>query len=324
MSEPLPLTKASLPTRRHFAERMVERGATDPDFVVFESDIGHSTFSYLFGERYPERYFNLGIAEMATVCAAAGFAAEGRTVFVCGYGVFLTMRAVEAVRSFVCYPRLNVKFLSSHGGLTAAIDGVTHQATEDVAAVTTLPNMQVLAPCDGAAARAAFDAALQTPGPVFTRLMRDPLWDLYPEGERFALGGSKTVRHGGDVTIAAYGDMVIQSVQAADELAARGVSAEVLDLYSLKPVDSAAVLASADRTGALLVVENHQRRNGLGYELADLLLRRGLPVPAFEHLGLDDRFGESGDYEQVIDKYGLSARRIAAAAEELAARRRRA
>jgi transketolase len=224
------------------------------------------------------------------------------------------------MRSFVCYPRLNVKFLSSHGGLTAAIDGVTHQATEDVAAVTTLPGMQVLAPCDRVAARAAFDTALETPGPVFTRLMRDPLWDLYPEGERFPLGGAKTVRRGTDVTIAAYGDMVVQSVLAADELATRGVSAEVLDLYSLKPVDAAAVFASVDKTGALLVAENHQRRNGLGYELAARLLRRGAPVPAFEHLGLDDRFGESGDYGKVIDKYGLSPRRIAAAAEELAGR----
>ena len=323
-SGPVPavrLTKASQPTRRHFSERMVERGATDPGFVVFESDIGHSTFSYLFGEKYPDRYFNMGIAEMATVSAAAGVASEGRTAFVCGYGVFLTMRAVEVVRSFVCYPRLNVKFLSSHGGLTAAIDGVTHQATEDIAFMTTLPGMQVLAPCDRVSARATVDTALETPGPVFTRLMRDALWDLYPDGERFPLGGSKLVRAGTDLTIAAYGDMVIQSVRAAEELAGRGISAEVLDLYSLKPVDHAAVLASADRTGALLVVENHQRRNGLGYELADLFMRRDASTPAFEHLGLDDRFGESGDYERVIDKYGISARRIAAAAEELAGRR---
>ena len=313
------LKKASAPTRRHFAERMVERGATDGDFVVFESDIGHSTYSYLFGEKYPGRYFNMGIAEMVTVSAAAGFACEGRPVFVCGYGVFLTMRAVEVVRSFVCYPHLNVKFLSSHGGLTAAVDGVTHQATEDIAFVGTLPGMRVLAPCDRVSARAAFDTALETPGPVFTRLMRDPLWDLYPEGERFLLGGSKLLRAGGDLTIATYGDMVLQSLRAADELAGRGISAEVLDLYSLRPCDAEAVLASVARTGALLVVENHQRRNGLGYELAVQVLkhRPAAPPLAFENLGLDDRFGESGDYEQVIDKYGLSARRIAAAAEEL-------
>jgi len=314
------LTKASQPTRRHFSERMVERGATDHGFVVFESDIGHSTFSYLFGEKYPERYFNMGIAEMATVSAAAGLAAEGRTAFVCGYGVFLTMRAVEAVRSFVCYPRLDVKFLSSHGGLTPAVDGVTHQATEDIAFMTTLPGMRVLAPCDRVSARAAFDTALETPGPVFTRLMRDALWDLYPEGERFPLGGSKTVHAGGDLTIATYGDMVIQSVRAAETLAGRGISAEVLDLYCLKPLDADAVLASAGRTGALLVVENHQRRNGLGYELAARLAHRGAPMPAFDQLGLDDRFGESGDYERVIDKYGMSARAIATTGEALVRR----
>ena len=318
MSDAPRVAKAEHATRRAFSERMVEYGRIDRDFVVFEADIGYSTYSYLFGEAFPDRYFNMGIAEMATVSAAAGFAAEGRAVFVCGYGVFLTMRAVEVIRSFVCYPRLNVKFFSSHSGLTAAIDGVTHQATEDVAFMTTLPGMKVLAPCDRASARAAFDVALETPGPVFTRLMRDPLWDLYADDERFPLGGSKVVRTGTDLTIATCGDTVIQGVRAAEALAGRGISAEVLDLYSLKPVDEAAVLASADRTGALLVVENHQRRNGLGYELAALFMRRDASTPAFAHLGLDDRFGESGDYERVIDKYGISARRIVAAAEELA------
>jgi len=316
------LTPATIPTRRAFSERMAEYGAIDGEFVVFEADIGYSTFSHLFGDRYPERYFNMGIAEGNMVSAAAGMAADGRTAMASSYGVFITMRALESVRTFVCYPNLNVKFLSSHGGFTPAIDGVTHQATEDIAFMTTLPGMQVLAPCDRVSARAAFDTALETPGPVFTRLMRDALWDLYPEGERFPLGGSKTVRAGGDLTIAAYGDMVIQAFRAAEDLAGKGISTEVLDLYSLKPLDAAAVLASADRTGALLAVENHQRRNGLGYELAALLARRGSPMPAFAQLGLEDRFGESGDYERVIDKYGMSARAIAAAGEALVRRRK--
>ena len=203
------LVAAKSPTRRAFAERMTQRGETDKEFVVFESDLAKSTYSFLFKEKHPERYFNMGIAEIGTVAAAAGMAAQGRSVVVCGYGVFVTMRAVEVIRSFICYPHLNVKFLSSHGGLTAAIDGVTHQSTEDIAFMTTLPQMKVLVPADTVAASAAFDIALETPGPVFTRLMRDPMFDLYGPNEGFKLGGSKIVRKGKDVTIATYGDMAV-------------------------------------------------------------------------------------------------------------------
>ncbi|NJL72334.1 MAG: hypothetical protein HC888_12530 [Candidatus Competibacteraceae bacterium] len=312
--------KSEAPTRKSFSERMVERAATDAEFVVFESDIGYSTYSYLFGEKYPARYFNMGIAEIGTMAAAAGMATDGRTAVVSGYGVFLTMRALEVVRSFICYPRLNVKILSSHGGLTAAIDGVTHQASEDIAFMGTLPGMKVLVPCDAVSARAAFDLALDTPGPVFTRLMRDPLWDIYPAGERFSIGGSKVVRSGSDITIATYGDIVFQALEAADRLARRGIEAEVLDMYSVKPFDSRGLLKSVARTGALLVAENHQRRNGLGYEGAAFLLKQGMAV-RFDILGLDDKFAESGNYFKVLGKYGLSGAKIAAAALRLLAKR---
>jgi len=300
---------------------MEERGK-DTDFAVFESDIGYSTYSYLFGDKYPERYFNLGIAEVSTMSAAAGMASSGRTVVVCGYGVFLTMRAVEMVRSFVCYPNLNVKILSSHGGVTAAIDGVTHQATEDIAFMTTLPNMKVLCPCDSVSAAAMFDLALETPGPVFVRLMRDPLFELHGKDAVFTLGGSSVVRKGCDITIAAYGDMVFEALAAADALAARGLDAEVLDLYSIKPLDLPGILASASKTQALLVVENHQARNGVGTFLGDSLAREGLHIP-YNHLGLDDTFAESGDYRGVLAAYGLDAPHIEAAAEALCERKRK-
>lgn len=302
-------------TRRAFGERVLERGADDHDFVVFESDLGKSSQSNLFGDAYPERYFNLGIAELNTLAAAAGMAAGGRTVFVAGYSVFLTMRALEAVRSFICYPKLNVKLYASHGGLTAAIDGVTHQGSEDIAFMTSIPNMKVLVPMDSVSARAACDLALETPGPVFVRLMRDPLFELYQPGENFRIGGSKTVRPGNDITIASYGDIVFQALEAAESLAAIGIEAEVLDMYSLKPVDTVSVLDSIRRTGALLVAENHQKRNGLGYELAAAVLKEQ-PVP-FDHLGLEDCFAESGNYFLMIDKFGFSGAKIAAAARQL-------
>lgn len=309
------LTKAKGATRRAFGERLLELGAENSEFVVFESDLGKSSQSNLFGDAYPDRYFNMGIAELNTMAAAAGMAAGGRTAFVAGYSVFLTMRALECVRSFIAYPKLNVKLYASHGGLTAAIDGVTHQGTEDVAFMSVIPNMKVLVPADSVAARAACELALATPGPVFVRLMRDPLYEIYEPGEQFEIGGSKLVRQGTDITLASYGDITFQAIEAAEMLAAKGISADVLDLYSIKPVDMAAVLASVRKTGALLVAENHQKRNGLGYELAATMLRE-YPVP-FDNLGLEDRFAESGNYFKMIDKYGFSAAKIAAAAERL-------
>ncbi len=310
------LTKAGKPTRQSFSERMLERGSSREDFAVFESDIGYSTFSYLFGEKFPRRYFNLGIAEMATMAAAAGLALDGRTAIVSGYGVFLTMRALEVVRSFICYPNLNVKILASHGGLTAAIDGTTHQATEDMAFMGTLPGMNVLCPCDERSAAEMFDLALGTPGPFYVRLMRDALMNVYGNSDTFTLGGSKTLESGSDVTIACYGDMVFQALEAAAALSKEGISAEVIDFYSIKPLDAAALTASVAKTGRLLVVENHQRRNGLAYAMSNLLLSGGISC-GFAGLGLDDTFGESGSYIKVIEKYGLGAGSIADKARAL-------
>ena len=309
------MTPSGKPTRQAFSERMAEYGGIDKDFAVFEADIGYSTFSYLFGDVFPERYFNMGIAEQNEMAAAAGMASTGRTVFVCGYGVFLTMRALETVRSFVCYPNLNVKILSSHGGLTAAIDGTTHQATEDIAFMSTLPNMKVQCPADSVAANKLFDTAVQTPGPVFTRLMRDSLFDVYDSNTSFPMGGSHILKEGKDLTILTYGDVVFQALGAADLLGKQGFDVEVIDCYSIKPFDKAAVLASAKKTSRVLVAENHQRRNGLGYAVARFLLGE-CPVP-FDNLGLDDTFGESGDYPSIIHKYGFSAERIVEAAERL-------
>ncbi len=294
---------------------MAEYGAIDSDFVVFEADIGTQTFSWLFEEKFPERYFMMGIAESNMMAAAAGMAQEGRTVVACSYGVFVTMRALEAIRSYICYPNLNVKFLSSHAGITADIDGVSHQATEDIAFMSTLPNMKVFVPADTVAAKKLFDVAMQSPGPVFTRLAKYPLFDIYTESEAFKVGGSKVAVEGGDATIATYGDMVFQALDAAEELAKVGISAEVLDMYSVKPIDGEGLLTSIKKTGALLVVENHQRRNGLGYELSNFCLKN-YPVP-FENLGLNDTYAESGAYDLLLEAYGLSQNHIASAVKEL-------
>jgi len=309
------LTPAAAATRRAFSDRMVEYGHIDIKFAVFEADIGYSTYSHIFGDTFPERYFNMGIAEGNMVSAAAGMAADGRTVVASSYGVFITMRALESVRTYICYPNLNVKFLSSHGGFTPAVDGVTHQATEDIANMTTLPNMRVLVPADTVAAHKLFDVAMMNDGPVFVRLMRDPLFDIYDDTDSFELGGSTLVREGADITIATYGDILFQAIEAADILAADGIGAEIIDMYSVKPFDSERLLASLSKTGALLVAENHQKRNGLGYELSNFCLKN-MPVP-FDNLGLADTFAESGNYYKLLDKYGLSKNHIAEAARRI-------
>lgn len=312
--------KAKVPTRRAFSDRMVEYGDIDKDFVVFEADIGGSTYTCHYGASFPERYFNMGIAEGNMVSSAAGMAADGRTVVASSYGVFITMRALESVRTFICYPNLNVKFLSSHGGITAAIDGVTHQASEDIANMTTLPNMKVLVPADTTATRKIFDMAIQTPGPVFVRLMRDPLFDIYDDSDEFELGGSQLVRRGEDITIVSYGDILFQALEAARELEAQGIRAEIIDMYSVKPFDRETLKESITKTGALLVAENHQQRNGLGYALSNFCLKHQ-PVP-FENLGLRDTFAESGNYFKLLEKYGISANWIIKTAKDLIKRKR--
>ncbi|USD62450.1 hypothetical protein J4N45_24105 [Vibrio sp. SCSIO 43140] len=305
----LTVTKSKKPTRLAFAERMVEYGEINTDFAVFEADIGYSTNSYLFNDKYPERYFQMGIAEFGMMASASGMAANGRPVVVAGYGVFLTMRALESVRSFICYPNLNVKLMSSHGGTTAAIDGVTHQASEDMALMSTLPNMHIFAPCDTASSRALFDVTMETQGPVYCRLMRDAYYELYNESAEFKCGGSNTLLKGSDITIISYGDILFQALEAANELKAAGVSVELIDAYSVKPLDWKSISASIKKTGRVIIAEGHQKRNGMAYDIATRMAKEQIHAQ-FDHLGLDDTFAESGAYPLLLDKYGLSSKHI--------------
>tara|TARA_R110001583_G_scaffold52393_1_gene162764 strand:+ start:5673 stop:6662 length:990 start_codon:yes stop_codon:yes gene_type:complete len=312
------LVKSNKATRVAFAERMVEYGEINQEFVVFEADIGYSTNSYLFNEKYPQRYFQMGIAEFGMMAAAAGMASNGRPAVVAGYGVFLTMRALESVRSFICYPNLNVKLMSSHSGVTAAIDGVTHQASEDIALMSTLPNMHVFAPCDSASSRALFDVTMGTQGPVYCRLLRDAYFELYDEHTTFKCGGSNTLKMGTDITIISYSDILFQALEAADELEKSGISVEVIDAYSVKPLDWESIKASILKTGRVIVAEGHQQRNGMAYEIATRMAKDSIHAQ-FDNLGLDDTFAESGAYPELIEKYGMSASHIVKSANKMLA-----
>jgi transketolase len=310
------LKQSTKPTRLAFAERMVEYGEVNKEFAVFEADIGYSTNSYLFNEKYPDRYFQMGIAEFGMMASASGMAANGRPVVVAGYGVFLTMRALESVRSFICYPNLNVKLMSSHSGTTAAIDGVTHQASEDMALMTSLPNMHVFAPCDSNSTRALFDVTMETSGPVYCRLMRDSYYELYDESATFKCGGSNVISTGNDLTIVSYGDILFQALEAAEVLEASGVNVEVIDAYSVKPLDWETIRTSIAKTGRVIIAEGHQARNGMAYEIATRMAKEGV-VAQFDHLGLKDTFAESGAYSLLIEKYGLSAKHIIESASKM-------
>jgi len=296
-------------TREGYGEELVELGARNEDVVVLEADISVSTKTCYFARRFPQRFVNVGVAEQNEVMIAAGMATCGLLPFVSTYAVFASMRCCEQIRSFVCYPRLNVKFGVSHGGLTACTDGVTHQATEDIAIVRAMPNMTVLVPSDYHMTRAAVRAAASIDGPVYIRLCRDPLPVIYDSSVRLEIGRSVTLREGDDVTIIAAGDMVSAALDAVEMLSAESVHARLIDMPCIKPIDEEAIIKAARETRTLVTVENHQIAGGLGSAVAEVVVENA-PVPV-RRLGLRDTFGESGQYALLLQKYRFSARDIA-------------
>jgi transketolase len=278
---------------------------------VVEADISKSTKTRAFSERFPHRFFNVGVAEQNGTMIAAGLATCGKIPFFSTYSVFGTMRACEQVRTFIAYPRLNVKLAFSHGGLTPGNDGPTHQGTEDMGIIRTIPNMTIIMPADAVQTKKAVHAVCEHDGPVFIRLTRDAVPVLYKDEDPFQIGKANTLRTGKDVTVIAIGDMVSKALEAAEILQGKGMSCEVIDMHTLKPLDEEAVLAAACKTRRVVTVEDHNRINGLGSAVAELLSERN-PVPVFR-IGIPDTFGESGPYEELLRKYGLSTDDIVAA-----------
>ncbi|NQT60578.1 MAG: transketolase family protein, partial [Bacteroidetes bacterium] len=268
-----------------------------------------------FAEKYPRRFFNFGVAEQNEMAAAAGMAASGLIPFVSTYAVFASMRACEQIRSFICYPNLNVKIAVSHGGLTACTDGATHQGTEDLAIMRAMPNLTVIAPTDYYMAKAAVRAAAKHIGPVYLRLTRDPLPIIYDDSLDFTIGKSVNLRNGKNVTIISTGDMASQALKAAHMLEVEGIDAAVIDMPTLKPIDHEAIILAASKTAGIVTVENHQIIGGLGSAVAEVLAEN-FPVPMIR-LGLRDTFGESGEYELLLEKYGFSSSHIVQACKKV-------
>lgn len=306
-------------TREAYGEEIVELGKENPKIVVLEADISSSTKTCYFAKEFPERFFNVGVAEQNEVMVAAGLASTGLIPFVSTYAVFATMRACEQVRTFICYTNLNVKIAVSHGGITPCTDGVTHQATEDLAIMRVMPNMTVIAPTDYWMAKAAVRAAASHTGPVYLRFTRDELPIIYSRDIDFKIGKSIKLNNGSDLTIISIGDMTHIALEAVSGLKKEGISARLLDMPTLKPIDTEAIISSADETGAIVTVEDHQINGGLGSAVAEVLVEN-TPVP-LKRIAIPDTFAESGEYRLLLEKYGLSPKYIIKAAKEVLARK---
>ncbi|NLJ34453.1 MAG: transketolase family protein [Firmicutes bacterium] len=301
-------------TRDAYGEALAQLGRSNPDIVVLDADLSGSTKTAVFAREFPQRFFNMGIAEANMMGTAAGLAAAGKIPFASTFAVFATGRAFDQVRNSICYPQLNVKIAATHAGLTVGEDGASHQSVEDIALMRALPNMTVLVPADGVEARLAVRAAAEHVGPVYLRLGRPKVPVIFGDDYSFEIGRAVRLREGSDVTLAACGYMVGPALAAAKLLAGEGIEARVLNMSTLKPLDGDALLAAARETGALVTAEEHSIIGGLGSAVAEFLGQE-YPVPVLR-VGIGDTFGESGPPEELLEKYGLTAGDILAAAKK--------
>ncbi len=313
--KPTGMPSAQKPTRDAYGEVLAEMGGENAEIVVLEADISKSTRTKIFADRFPERFFQFGVAEANMMAAAAGFASTGKIPFVSTYSVFSSMRACEQVRTFIAYPKMNVKIAVSHGGITPANDGVTHQATEDMGIMRTIPNMTIVMPADYYATKKLVRAAANHAGPVYLRFTRDAVPFIYSENEEFELGKGKILEEGSQLTLIANGDMVCKALQASMELRKKGIHSDVIDIHTIKPLDEELILKSAAKTGNVITIEDHQINGALGSAVAELLSEK-LPCHMVR-IGLRDTFAESGPYELLLEKYHMSVADITRQAEAL-------
>lgn len=308
-------------TREAYPVALLELVEQGIDVVALDADLSVSTMGYQFGEKHPDRWHTVGVAEANMVGIAAGFAANGKTAFIASFASFLPGRCFDQLRTSVAQPRggLNVKCVASHGGVTVGEDGMSAQAIEDVALATTLIPFDVIVPADFESARQAIVAVGKTTRPAYVRTGRPKVAALYDSSYRFEIGRAHVLRPGTDVTLIACGILVGIAVEAAAQLAAEGISARVLDIATIKPIDREAVLSAARETGALVTAEEHQTHGGLGTAVAHVLAET-LPTP-IAFVGVD-RYGTSGKWDQLLGYFDLTPSRLAAAAREVIGRKR--
>ena len=304
-------------TREAYGKALAALAEKYPDLVCFDADLAGATMTKYFKAACPERFFDMGIAEADMVGVAAGMSLCGFKPFVNTFAMFAAGRAWEQVRNSVCYPRLNVKVVGSHGGLSVGEDGATHQCVEDFAIMRAIPGMMVLCPCDGNEMRLATEALLNYDGPAYMRLGRlavETVTDEIP-GYRFELGKGAVLRDGTDVTIIATGMNVQMALKAAELLAAEGISARVIDMHTIKPLDVEAVTAAINEVGKIITVEDHNILNGLGSAVCEVAAEMGKGI--VKRVGIQDQFGQSAPYERLLAMNGVTVENITEIAETL-------
>ena len=293
-----------LPIRNAFGEALQEIGEENPNLVVLDGDVGNSTRTNYFRDEYPERFFNVGIAESNLIGTASGLAAAGKDVLAASFACFLLCNAYDQIRMSIAFPQENVKLVGSHSGISIGEDGPSQMGIEDVALASSLPNFAVVAPADEPSMRAATRAIFEHQGPVYLRSGRPEVPIIYDGGEvDFELGKANQVRDGDDVTIIAYGLMVAAALEAAAELQRDGIEARVLDMHTIKPLDHQAIARAAQETGAIVTAEEHLLNGGLGSEVARSVAGHH-PVP-MAFVGIENTYAESGEPQELLARYGL-------------------
>ncbi len=308
-------------TRDGFGEALVELGEMNKDVVVVSADLTASTRADWFKNKFPNRFFAVGVAEQDMFCTAAGLALCGKTAFTCTFGVFASGRAWDQLRVSICYMNLNVKIGATHGGISVGPDGATHQALEDITLMRALPNMKIIVPADSIQAKKATIAAANCLGPVYLRLGRSPVPYVTSENDDFQIGKIDVLKKGRDVVIIACGIMVYNALQASQILEKKGIKAGVLNAHTPKPIDEKAISEAAQEAGAIVTCEEHTVMGGLGGAVSEVVAKIGPPVP-IEMVGTPDTFGESGEADELIKKFHLTAEDIVLAAQKAIKRKR--
>ena len=302
-------------TRMGFAAELVELGKEYENIFVVDTDISSSCKSDGFAKAFPDRQINVGIAEQNAAGVAAGLATCGKIPFVVSYAIFASLRMCEMVRQEIAYPKLNVKIIGSHGGLSPAADGASHQSIEDMGVMRTIPNMKVIMPADYWSARKLTRAATELEGPVFLRFTRDTIPVIYDENVDFEVGKAHMIQDGGDIAIIANGDTVCRAMDATEQLAKENISVRLLDMHTIKPLDVDAVKDCIEKIGKIITVEDHNIINGLGTAVCEVVAEVG--KGKVKRIGINDKFGESAIYERLMEKNGITSDAIVQVAKDL-------
>ncbi len=311
--------KESISTREAYGRTLVALGRENPNVVVLDADLSKSTMTLYFAREFPQRFFDCGIAEQNMIGIAAGLAASGKIAFASTFAVFATGRCFDQLRMSVSQPRLNVKVVATHGGISVGEDGLSHHAIEDVALACSLPGFNVIVPADGEETAQAVRAIAAAPGPFYVRLGRPKVPRVVPDGYSFVLGKAAVLREGRDITVIANGLMVAAALEAAEGLAGQGIDCRVLNMATVKPLDVEAVVKAAAETGAIVTAEEHLEHGGLGARVSQVVAQRR-PVP-MSFVAIKDVYARSGTPDELLRRYGLTATDIEKAVRATIARK---